>query len=64
MNTSEILEFNTIKNTLSDIAKMNITDAIRYCVVKGLEKDSLRMIANAMGQDIAYRKNLMEIVNN
>lgn len=61
-----IVSYREIKrlHKMIDIAKMNITDAIRYCVVKGLEKDSLRMIANAMSDTIAYRKNLMEIVNN
>ena len=61
-----IVSYREIKrlHKMVDVAKMNVTDAIRYCVVKGIEKDSLRMIANGMSSAVAYRKNLIEIINN
>ena len=61
-----IVSYREIKrlHNMIDIAKMSVTNAIRYCVTKGLEKDSLRMIVNRMSSEVAYRKNLLEIVNN
>lgn len=46
-----------------DVAKMDVTTAIKTCLLKGLEKDSLRIIVNQMSSSVAYRKNLLEIVN-
>ena len=46
-----------------DGAHMNEVSAIKSCVVKGLEKDTLRMIYNSM-KDITYKKFLKELINN
>lgn len=46
-----------------DYAQMDERVAIQTCVVKGLEKDTLRMIAQEM-KDVDYKKFLIEIINN
>ena len=46
-----------------DGAHMDEVSAIKSCVVKGLEKDTLRMIYNSM-RDIGYKKFLKELINN
>lgn len=47
-----------------DLAKMETKVAIKTCVIKGLEKDTLRMIANQMSESVGYKKFLNEIINN
>lgn len=61
-----IVSYREIKrlHNMIDIAGMDVTTAIKTCLVKGLENDTLRMIANQMGSEIEYRKNLLEIANN
>lgn len=46
-----------------DGAHMDEVSAIKCCVVKGLEKDTLRMIYNDM-KDVSYKKFLKELINN
>lgn len=46
-----------------DGAHMDEVSAIRSCVAKGLEKDTLRMIYNSM-KEISYKKFLKELINN
>lgn len=43
-------------------AGFGITEALDTCLVKGLEKDSLRMIYGAMPDSIAWKKNLGELI--
>lgn len=45
-----------------DVAKMDIAKAIKCCLVKGLEKDTLRMIENNMSNSVKYKANLKEII--
>lgn len=60
-----IVSYREIKrlHSMIDVAGMGVTEAIRYCVTKGLERDTLRMVANGMDNSLAYKKNLLEIVN-
>ena len=46
-----------------DGAHLDIKSAIKSCVLKGLENDSLRMICNDM-TEVAYKKFLKELINN
>lgn len=46
-----------------DGAHLDVCSAIKSCVVKGLEKDTLRMICNSM-REITYKKFLKELINN
>ncbi len=59
-----IVSYREIKrlHAMVDVAKMDVTRALKYCLVKGLDKDSLRMVANAMGSDVAYKVNLLKII--
>ena len=61
-----IVSYREIKrlHNMIDLAGMDVTTAIKTCLVKGLENDTLRMIANQMSSEIEYRKNLLEIANN
>lgn len=58
-----IVSYREIKrlHKMIDVAGMDVTTAIKTCLVKGLENDTLRMIANQMSEAVAYRKNLLEI---
>ena len=45
-----------------DIANMEIQEAIQCCLVKGLEKDSIRMIVNSMSEKVEYKKYLNKLL--
>lgn len=45
-----------------DIANMEVGEAIKCCLVKGLEQDSIRMIANDMKESIAYKRFLNKLL--
>jgi len=54
----------TYFDTAWGYCKHTSENAIKTCVVKGLEKDSLRMIANKMHNSVKYKENLNKIIGN
>jgi DNA polymerase III delta prime subunit len=45
-----------------DGAHLDVTSAIQSCVIKGLEKDTLRMLCDSM-RDVAFKKYVKELIN-
>ena len=45
-----------------DIAKMEKETALKTCLIKGLEKDTLRMILSSMSNKSSYYETLRKII--
>ena len=44
-----------------DGAHMPVADALSYCLVKGLEPDTIRAVASSMPVDLKYREALLSL---
>lgn len=44
-----------------DGAHMKVADALRYCMVKGLEPDTIRAVASSMPDDVKFKKDFLSL---